>query len=81
MSETRDRIYAFICDYARTHAGRTPSRREIAEGTNLASTSTIQYHLEIMDAEGRIVLGGMHTPRNIELPGATWSPPEDSSAK
>ncbi len=50
-TSTRDRILAFVADYIRRH-GVSPTIREIANGTGLASAGSVQWHLAKLKAEG-----------------------------
>lgn len=54
LREDTARVYAFIQDYVRAQRGRPPTQREIAEGCYMARSS-VQRHLDILDARGLIV--------------------------
>lgn len=66
LSEDTRRVYAFVCDYVRTYMGRPPTHREIAEGCFMAR-STIQRHLDILDARG-LIIREPGVARGISLP-------------
>ena len=51
---TNARMLKFIHDYQATHFGRLPCYREIAAGSKLRSTNTVQYHLKQLAAAGRV---------------------------
>lgn len=51
--DNTERIYAYLVKEWREHT-RTPSYREIADGCELSLT-TILYHLEKLEGQGRIV--------------------------
>ena len=46
-------IYLFLVRHARTHR-LPPTRQEIADGTGIPSTGTVQRYLEILRSQGRI---------------------------
>ncbi|MBQ8928140.1 MAG: transcriptional repressor LexA [Oscillospiraceae bacterium] len=54
MREDRaEEIYEFVRDYIRTE-GLAPTVREICDGLQLRSTSTVHRYLRLLDARGRI---------------------------
>lgn len=53
-SKTTDRIYQFIQSYAQ-EKGKSPTYREIMNGVNLKSVSTVEYHLYKLERQGKIV--------------------------
>ncbi len=67
---TRERIYAFLVAYKREHDGNTPTKREIAEGCSL-STSSVNYHLIRLEIANRIHISG-EGRSNIEIVGGAW---------
>lgn len=62
----RNEILDFIIAYTTEH-GYPPTVREIGEGVNLKSTSSVHTHLMKMVDEGMIETDG--TPRAIRIPG------------
>ena len=52
-NNTRSSIYSFIVDFITTY-GYSPSLREIAEGTGIASTSTVKEQLYMLERLGKI---------------------------
>lgn len=73
----RQEIYFFIVDYIKEH-GYAPSYREIGEGVNLKSTSTVNMHITKMFAEGMLEtdvdafidgIPGAVSSRAIRVPG------------
>lgn len=52
-SNARSNIYSFIVDFITTH-GYSPSIREIAAGTGIASTSTVKEQLYMLERLGKI---------------------------
>lgn len=67
MTSTRERVYKAIRQNI-AELGYSPSIRELCEAVNVASTSTIYWHLQNLAAKGRIVLPPKHTNRAITLP-------------
>jgi len=55
-----------ILDYLKQHVELIApvSYAEIAEGTGLLSTNTVEHHLKILQEQGKIKLGGQ---RNIRV--------------
>ena len=69
-NSTRERIYAFLVAYKREHDGNTPTKREIAEGC-CVSTSSVNYHLIRLEIANRIHVSGQGRS-NIEVVGGAW---------
>ena len=65
--ETRRKIYNFLIEFM-TKNGYAPSVREICDGTNLKSTSSVHHHLMILDDMGKIHMENNKT-RAIKLIG------------
>lgn len=53
MGNTRELVLSFVRDYIAEN-GYGPSIREIARGVGLSSTSSVQRHLENLEAAGKI---------------------------
>ncbi|UCB43423.1 MAG: repressor LexA [Dehalococcoidales bacterium] len=53
LSKTRERIYTFIRKFYREH-DYAPTVRDILRGCRLSSTAVVQYHLNVLEKEGRI---------------------------
>ena len=53
LSNTRSRILDFIRDFLEDR-GYAPTVRDIAKGCNISSSSVVQYHLNVLEKEGRI---------------------------
>lgn len=51
--ETRNRVYHFLVDFIAEN-GYSPSVREICEGTDLKSTSSVYNHLLTLERMGKI---------------------------
>lgn len=65
----RQEIYFFIVDYIKEHC-YPPTFREIADGVNLKSTSTVQMHLDKMIASGMLESDDVYgSSRAIRVPG------------
>lgn len=64
---SRERIYNFILDYI-SRNGFAPSVREIADGTDFGSTSSVYRHLLDLEDEGKIKMKKKST-RTIKLVG------------
>lgn len=65
-----------IIDYKVKSGGDSPAVRELAEITGLASTSTVSYHLDKLEAAGLIKRGEYSQARAIRVVGGKWTPPE-----
>lgn len=46
-------VYDFLISFI-TENGYAPSVKEISKGTGIKSTSTVHYHLEVLDKVGKI---------------------------
>ena len=64
----REKILALIRDHVADH-GYGPTVRELCAGLGLRSTATVQYHLQALAREGRIVMEA-GKKRSISLPAA-----------
>jgi len=71
-----DEIYEYVCDYKRKHNGISPSVRDIRTAVGVASTSTVNYHLRVLEAQGRIRMP-YGVVRGIEIPGSVWRMSDD----
>lgn len=54
VNETLELIYDFLCDYIREN-GFAPAVRDICQGLDIRSTSTVHTHLKRLEESGRIV--------------------------
>ena len=67
--ESRNKIYQFILTYIEQH-GYAPTIREISDGTELRSTSTVQHHVKVLMEDGMLETdAGIGSPRAIRVPG------------
>lgn len=64
-NRTKEKIYNFILKYIEEY-GYAPSIREIAEGIDLKSTSSVHCQLRKLEEEGKIKMRG-NSPRAIKL--------------
>ncbi len=70
--DTRKRILEFIILYIKKY-GYPPTVREIGEGVNLKSTSSVNSHLKKMLETGMIETdAGIGCPRAIRIPGMKY---------
>jgi SOS-response transcriptional repressor LexA len=65
-------VFDWLVQYKSGHDGNSPSRREIADGVGIPSTSTVQYYLDRLAAKGWIDYVLEHS-RSIEIVGGRWS--------
>lgn len=65
--KSRQRVYDFLVDFI-TKNGYAPSVREICNGTELSSTSTVYHHLSVLERMGKIHIKPNQT-RAISLVG------------
>ncbi len=72
-ADTND-IYNFILRYKTAHGGIAPTLREICEGCDIGSISTVNRHLTYLHDAGRIIRV-LKEPRNIRIPGESYTPP------
>lgn len=74
QNDKRDAILDFIVKYKAEHDGVAPTVREIQKATGISSTSVIDYHMLILERDGKIRTE-RYQPRFIEVVGAEWIPP------
>lgn len=78
---TRDAVFDFIVQFKQAHNGIAPSVREIKTAVDLASTNTVNYHLEQLAANGRIAFPlGVRASRAIGVPGYEYTEANKDSA-
>ena len=65
--KSRQRVYDFLVDFI-TKNGYAPSVREICDGTDLKSTSSVYNHLMVLERMGKIHMKANKT-RAISLVG------------
>lgn len=68
-SSRRQKILDYISDFTDRH-GYTPTHDEIRRGCGIRSVSSVQYHLEALEREGRI-RRNPRISRGIQLPERT----------
>ena len=66
-TSTIDKVYQCIVGYFMEN-GYAPSIRDICAGTGLASSGTVFYYLQRLEADGRIMVK-RNSPRAIRLIG------------
>ena len=65
----RERIVSFIVDYI-SQNGYAPTAREIGEGVGLKSTSSVNYHMKQLFADGKLETDAPEgANRAIRVPG------------
>lgn len=70
-NNTRSSIYGFIVDFITTH-GYSPSLREIADGTDIKSISTVRDQLYMLEKLGKVQTQEFK-PRTISLVGYKYT--------
>lgn len=75
-NDIKSKILKFIVDYV-TENGYPPTVREICEGVNHKSTSSVHNHLKAMRLIGMIE-GEVDKPRAIRVPGYKFVKEEDN---
>ncbi|MFD3271484.1 hypothetical protein ACE3MS_15295 [Paenibacillus dendritiformis] len=65
ISPKRQEIFEFIKEHVLSR-GYPPTVREIGEKVGLASTSTVQRHIDALEAQGKI-RRKPNSPRTIEI--------------
>lgn len=73
LSGRRAQVMAAIVAHCMEHGGSPPTYHEIAERTGITAKSHVHYCLRQLAAAGMVT---MPYRRSIEIPGATWAPPE-----
>jgi SOS-response transcriptional repressor LexA len=68
-------VYGFIVRFKLHHDGCAPKIREIMDGLDIPSTSSVAYTLRRLEDAGLIRLHE-NQPRRIEVVGGVWSAPE-----
>lgn len=70
--EPRARVYAAIVEYAATHSGHTPTRRELCQICDISSTSVTSYHVYALIDSGQLEL----IDGKLCVVGGVWLPPD-----
>ena len=70
QEETGKSVYDFLVRFI-TENGYAPSVKEISDGTGIKSTSTVHFHLEMLDKVGKIKVRP-RTSRGITLTGSEF---------
>ena len=62
-------IYHYLLAFRAENYGRSPTLREIADGTNIGSSTTVHYHLRHLIADGLVLrVGAPRAARaNVEI--------------
>lgn len=63
----------FIIKYKTAHDGNSPSVREMAKAMDYNTTSAVGYHLDKLEAEGKIRRRFRMQTRSIEVAGGVWT--------
>ena len=66
-------IYEYIVAYKKMNGGNSPSRREIMDNTNSASSSTVNFSLKKLEKAGYIEL--KYGEQYIRIIGDNWVVP------
>lgn len=64
------KIFNFVVGYMREHNGRSPTNREIEEGTGIP-VSVTHYHINKL-CNGGYLTRHDNGPRNLNVPGSRW---------
>jgi SOS-response transcriptional repressor LexA len=73
MCDKREKLFEFILEYKTAHDGNSPTYREMMAATGLTTTSMVAWHLEKLEAEGRIERPQqVGNSRVIEVVGGEW---------
>lgn len=70
--ELRDRIFRFIVGYKESYDGNSPSLRKIGNAVGINSTAWVNYYLDRLEDEGRIIRRHDGTTGQIEVVGGRW---------
>lgn len=80
MKEIHEKILEAIKRFY-SENGYCPSIRQIGNEVGLRSTSSVQSHLNKMEAQGLIIRGEFSSPRSIRIPGFNYEKPENETEK
>lgn len=75
-----DIIYEFILTFKKSHDGNSPTIREIKEYCDISTTSLVEYYIEQLVEEGRIILSEEMGSRRIMVPGGEWNLSKEMTA-
>lgn len=67
-------VLEFIIGYKVEHDGMSPTVKEIGAQVGISSTSVVCYHLDLLEADGRI-RRPFGKARGIEVVGGRWVAP------
>ena len=73
-SPVRKAIFDFIIVYKVKNDGVAPTVREIMSATGIKSTSSVNYHLLVLEHQEKISVEASQ-PRGIRVIGGHWVPP------
>lgn len=65
-------VFRYIIRFKKQSGGCSPTLKEIARGTGIASVSTVTYHLDKLENSGRIIRDPSAKARYISIPGEVW---------
>lgn len=71
-SDIDDQVFWFVVAFKRMHDGCSPTLREIANATDVSSTSHARFVLNRLHRQRRIVLGEGSRSRMIQVHGGVW---------
>lgn len=74
MNERTERVLDYIIEHKQRHDGLAPSIRDICDVCAISSTSVATYHLDKLQAAGKIKR--MYGMPGIVVVGGRWLPPE-----
>jgi SOS-response transcriptional repressor LexA len=75
LTPRQQKIYDFIVAFKREHDGNAPTIREIARAAGYKTTSTTNYHLQMLERLGKISFQAEGRSRMIVVIGGEWTPP------
>ena len=73
VGERTKMVFQFIVKFKRQYQGRSPTYREIMDGTDLRSTSTVNYHVGRLVKLGKVEYDDKNaSTRSLMVKGARW---------
>ena len=66
-------VYQFILSFKAQYDGNSPTIREIAGGCGISSTSMVEYYLDKLVKDGRIILTKASGSRKMLVRDGCWT--------
>ena len=76
LTQRAQSVYDFIVQYKINNTGLSPTLREIIAGTDITSTSVVNYYLDRLEIAG-LIYRNTKQHKGIRVVGGKWSLEKD----